>query len=241
MHTARRFGLGTLVLLGFLSVVTPLSRAHGAAGTGSGHDIAFGLVVGSTVALGFLGGAIVLRWRPSVGGGRQSMIAVALLLVILGGWAAVRAIDLNPALAISIVTAGAIAVWVLRNRVVGHHPVTGQAALGVVVLHRIVEGPLLATLYSADVGVGIVAALVIASHTAAETGAVAGLWAAGRWRWAVVSVIQLAFVAGTLGGAYATRLTGPLSTVTVLALFGGVMIAAGVAAASGPAPAATTF
>jgi hypothetical protein len=230
MKQTTRNALRILVVLSLLSVALTFVSAHEPGVSISDHGLEFGFVVALTVTLGILGGVIVMR--RSAAETRQSTLGISILLVVLGCWAAVVAILQEFALAGIIVVAGAIATWSLRNHVVGGHHGCDQAALGVVVLHRFIEGALLATLYSAAATIGLVAALVLAAHTAAETGAVAGLWSTGRLKWAVIAIVQAGFVAGALGAELVTQFITPLVSITALALFGGTLIASGVATAS---------
>jgi hypothetical protein len=226
-----RTTLQLLVGLGSLPVASTLVRAHEQGASISGHGLGFGVVIALTVSLGVLGGFLVVRWR-SAARNRPSTLGISILLVILGCWAAVVAVLQGPVLAGVIVVAGALATWSLRDRVVGDHAGCDHAALGAVVLHRFVEGVFLATLYSASAAVGLGAALILAAHTAAETGAVTGLWSTGRWRWGVIAIVQAGFVAGALGGEFLAQFITPPASLTVLALLGGALIASGVAAAT---------
>lgn len=231
MRTVIRKTPRSPVVLGWLATVPGPVSAHGSDATVSGHGLGFGVVVGLTVALGLLGGAVVVRRRRSRAG-HPPVRWIGLLLVVLGCWAAVVAVVRGPALATVVVAAGAVATWSLRDRAVVGHRGCDQAALGAVTIHRFVEGVLLAALYAADAAVGIGAALVLAAHAAAETGSVAGLWSTGRWRWVVVVLVQTSFVAGVLVGLDAVQYVTPAASVAVLALLGGALIAAGAATAS---------
>jgi hypothetical protein len=231
MKQATRNTLQILMVLGLLPVASSFVSAHESSTSISDHGLGFGFVVALTVTLGILGGVIVVR-RQSAAGSHPSTLGISILLVVLGCWAAVVAVLQGAALAGIIVIVGAVATWSLRNHVVGGHHGCDQATLGAVVLHRFVEGVLLATLYSAAATVGLGAALVLAAHTAAETGAVAGLWSTGKWKWGIVTIVQVGFVAGALGGVFVAQFITPLVSVTALALFGGTLIASGVATAS---------
>jgi hypothetical protein len=228
--TVRTALWGTLVLAWLATATLPVG-AHGSSGTLPDHGLGFGVVVGLTVGLGVLGGAVVLR-RHRSRTGHPSVLWLGLLLVVLGCWAAVVAVIRGPALAAVVATFGAVAAWSLRDFAVVGHRGCDQAALGAVVLHRFVEGTLLAALYAADAAVGVGAALVLAVHAAAETGAIAGLWSAGRWRWVVVAVVQTGFVAGAFGGGVVARYVTPSASVAVLGFLGGALIATGVATTS---------
>jgi hypothetical protein len=221
---------GTLVLAWLATATVPVG-AHGSGAALPDRGLGFAVVVGLTVGLGVLGGAVVLR-RHRSRAGHPSVRWVGLLLVVLGCWAAVVAVVRGPALAAVVVTLGAVAAWSFRDSAVVGHRGCDQAALGAVVLHRFVEGALLAAVYSADAAVGVGAALVLAVHAAAETGAVAGLWSTGRWRWGVVAVVQTGFVAGAFGGGLVTQYVTPGASVAVLAFLGGALIATGVATTS---------
>lgn len=219
------------VVAGSLVAGATLVAAHDPSASAPDHGLGFGAVVALTVVLGVLGGVVVVKRR--VGTARRLSIRwIALLLVGLGCWAAVLAVRQGSGLGAAGVAAGALGAWTLRNRVAGGHHVCDEVALGAVLAHRLVEGALLAAVYAADAAVGVGAALLLAAHAAAETGAVAGLWSVettGRWRWAVVGVVQAGFVAGALGGEAVARLLTPPVLVAVLALLGGALIATGVA------------
>lgn len=216
------------------------------------QGLGFGLVVGLTVTLGVLGGALVAR-RPSISTSRLSTLGVASLLVGLGCWAVIVAVVAGPALVALIVVLGAAVTWRLRHRIVGGHRGCDQVALWAVLLHRFVEGALLATLYASSAAVGIGAAAILTVHSAAETGAVAGLWTRGRVTtdaapsgtdressgteqsagsgWLVIAIVQGVFVAGTLGGGFVSGLLTPVVSAIIVALLGGALIATGVATA----------
>jgi len=220
-----------MLVLAWLAAATVPAGAHGSGAPFPDRGLGFGVVVGLTVGLGVLGGAVVLRrHRPNTG--HPSVFWLGLLLVVLGCWAAIVAVLRGPALAMLVASLGAVAAWSFRDLAVVGHRGCDQAALGAVVLHRFVEGTLLAALYAADAAVGIGAALVLAVHAAAETGAVAGLWSTGRWRWGVVAVVQTGFVAGAFGGGVVARYVTPSASVAVLAFLGGALIATGVATTS---------
>jgi hypothetical protein len=226
-----RRALRLCLLLGWVGAVPAPARAHGTEAAGA-HGLGFGLAVGLTVALGVLGGAIVARRRRASAVDRTSLLGVSLLLVVLGTWAGVQALRQGPGLAVAGIGGGAAVTWLLRHRASGAHRGCDDAALGAVVLHRFVEGAVLATLYAADAAVGVGAALVLGLHAAAETGAVVGLWGPRRWRWRVVAGVQVGFVAGALGGGLLTQFVTPLVQVLALALLGGVLFTAGVATGS---------
>ncbi|WP_129116628.1 hypothetical protein [Halegenticoccus tardaugens] len=212
-------------------MAAPFVSAHEPSTAISDHGLGFGFVVALTVALGILGGVIVVRRRSSAES-RPSTLSISILLVVLGCWAAIVAVLEGSAFAGMVMVAGAVATWSLRNHVFGGHRGCDQAALGAVVLHRFVEGALLAILYSAAATVGLGAALVLAAHTAAETGAVAGLWSTGKWKWGIIAIVQAGFVAGALGGELVAQFMTPLVSITALALLGGTLIASGVITAS---------
>lgn len=196
----------------------------------SEHGLGFGLVVFLTVAFGVLGGVVIAR-RTDYHLGRASALLVPALLVVLGCWAVAVALLAGPLSVAALVALGAVFTWRLRTRVVAGHRGCDQAALSAVVAHRFLEGALLATLYAASAAVGIGAAVLLALHTAAETGAVAGLWT-GTGKWLVVAAVQTAFVVGAFGGGLLAGVVTPLLSNAIVALFGGVMIAAGLATAT---------
>lgn len=224
-RAVRRVVLGAVLALGASAPAAAHDPASGGAATG--HGLGFGAVVALTVALGVLGGAVVVR-RRGPAAGHPSLPWAPLLLVALGCWAFVLAAMERPAVAVVAVGVGAAATWSLRNRTVGGHHGCEGVALGAVVFHRLVEGALLATLYAADAAIGVGASLVLGTHAAAETGAVAGIQPTGRWGWAIVGVVQAGFVAGALGGGQLAQFLAPWAAVAVPALVGGALVAAGV-------------
>jgi len=228
MLSTHRYAPRLLVVLVSLQIATMRVGAHDDSATVSDHGLGFGLVVVLTVVLGFLGGVVVLRWRRYIGSTHLSNLLVSLLIIVMGCVAVFLAVSEISILAVVPVVGGGAVTWILRNHGIGHHQHGyDQAALGVVFLHRFVEGAFLATIYASDLAVGIGTALILAAHTAAETGAVTGLWSAEKSRWAVIVGIQMGFITGAVGGVFVVRFFTPLVSVIILALLGGVLIVAG--------------
>jgi zinc transporter ZupT len=211
--------------LGVALLPTPAS-AHGVSAAATG--LAFPVVVAGVVLVSLLGGGVVLSaygrlsWSP----GRA---ALPVLVVALGVAALALAVTQAAAATLVGLAAGVSVVYVARDAAVTDCGTCADAALGAVTLHRGLEGVVLATIYAADAALGLVGALVVAGHAAAETAAVGSLYApAGRRdALAAVLVVQTGFVGGVAAGWGIVGGVSPTAEAGLLALVGGVLLAVG--------------
>lgn len=212
------------LLLVVLCVDTVAAHDHPMA-TGEGA-LSLELLLVLAVGLSVLGGVVVTRYVSERG--RTTLVrAVGVLLVVLGGSAvAVAVTDRVVVGGVAAVVGAGIALAVGHSR--GHEG-CADATLGAVLLHRCLEGALLATAATAGLAVGLVGAVVFAGHAAAETCAVGGLYATGGWRRGVLAVglVQVALLAGALGGEAVLTTVSPTLRVVLVGLVGGVLLAVG--------------
>ncbi|WP_157972748.1 hypothetical protein [Haloprofundus halophilus] len=154
---------------------------------------------------------------------------LAALLVLLGGGAVLVALFDDPLFGLLGGSAGGAAATALLYRREGRE-VDGDAAFGAVLVHRGLEGGLLAAAAATDVVVGVAGALVLALHAAGETAAVGALYGARSRRRAVAAVlaVQAVFVLGAVGGGAAVAVLPPAVRVVALSLSGGVLATVGV-------------
>jgi hypothetical protein len=198
--------------------------------TGEGA-LSLGSLVVLAVGLSLLAGGAVTRYVSDRG--RTALLrAVGVLLVVLGGSAvAVAVTDRVVVGGVAAVVGTGLALGVGHRR---GHDGCADATLGAVLLHRCLEGALLATAATAGLVVGLVGAVVFAGHAAAETCAVGGLYATGGWRRGVLAVglVQAAFVGGALGGEAVLATLSPTLRVGLVGLVGGVLLAVGLVESS---------
>ncbi|MFC7173513.1 hypothetical protein ACFQL0_09400 [Haloplanus litoreus] len=156
-------------------------------------------------------------------------VAVPLLVLALGGTALALALTRSTGTALAGTLVGASVVYLARDAAVTDCGVCADAALGAVTLHRGLEGAVLATVYAADAALGLVGALVVAVHAAAETAAVGSLYAPAGRRYAVAAVVavQAGFVVGVAAGWVVVDGVPPTAEAGLLALVGGVLLAVG--------------
>jgi hypothetical protein len=219
---ARRTAVVTLAA----ALLSTPATAHGVTAAATG--LPFPLVVAGVVLVSLLGGGVVLvaygRLPWSVG-------RVALPLLVFGLGVAALALAVTRATAATVVglAAGVGVVYLARDAALTDCGTCADAALGAVTLHRGLEGVVLATVYAADAALGLVGALVVAGHAAAETAAVGSLYAtAGRgYALAAVLVVQAGFVVGVAAGWSAVAGVSPTAEAGLLALVGGVLLAVG--------------
>jgi zinc transporter ZupT len=145
--------------------------------------------------------------------------------------AAALALAITQAAAATLVglAVGVGVVCVTRDVALTDCGTCADAALGAVTLHRGLEGVVLATVYAADAALGLAGALVVAGHAAAETAAVGSLYvpAGRRYALAGVLVVQTGFVAGVAAGWGVVAGVPSTAEAGLLALVGGVLLAAG--------------
>lgn len=207
-----------------VAVAAPASAHELPAADGRGLGLL--AVVGLAVAAGLVAGLAVVALHVDVvpTATHRLELLVGPALVALGLAAAVELGGERPGLAAGAVAGGGLAAAVDARR---HRGAGGRAgtALGAVALHRFVEGVALAAAFAADVVVGLLGAVVLASHVALETACVGGLWARVDRRRAVVAVVlvQATFLAGTLAGLGATLALAGLETVALAAASAGLL------------------
>jgi len=210
---------------GVVALSTPAS-AHGVSAAATG--LSFSLVVAGVVLVSLFGGGLVLvaygRLPGSTGGS-----ALPVLVSVLGAGALALAATRSATATLVGLAIGVGVVYFARDGAITDCGTCADAALGAVTLHRGLEGVVLATVYAADAALGLVAALVVAGHAAAETAAVGSLYAtAGRgYALAAVLVVQAGFVVGVAAGWSAVAGVSPTAEAGLLALVGGVLLAVG--------------
>lgn len=220
--TARRTAAAAL---GVTYLSTPAS-AHG--GTTAATGLPFPLVVAGVVLVSLLGGGFVLGaygrlpWSP----GRA---ALPVLVFALGAAALALAVTRAAAATLVGLAVGLGVVYVARDAAITDCGTCADAALGAVTLHRGLEGVVLATVYAADAALGLVGAVVVAGHAAAETAAVGSLYATAGRRYAIAAilVVQTGFVGGVAAGWGVLVGVSPTAEAGLLALVGGVLLAVG--------------
>jgi hypothetical protein len=215
----------TVAALGAALLSTP-AAAHGVTATATG--LPFRLVVAGVVVVSLLGGGLVLVAYGRLS--RPTHRAVVPLLVFALGCAALG-LAVARATAVTLVgtAVGVGIVYLARDAAVTSCGACADATLGAVTLHRGLEGIVLATVYAADAALGLVGAVVVAGHAAAETAAVGSLYAAAGRRPALVAVclVQAGFVAGVAAGWGVVDGVSPVTQAGLLALVGGVLLAVG--------------
>jgi hypothetical protein len=215
------FGRLTAALAAAALFTTP-AAAHGT--TERTVGIAFPTVVAGAVAASLLGGGLVLaatERRP------RSHGVVPLLVLSLGGLSVALAVDVAAGAVIGAV-AGVGVVVLTSGHGLTDCGACADAALGAVTLHRGLEGVVLATVYAADAALGLLGAAVLAVHATAETAAVGSLYdASRRHALGAVCLLQAGFVVGVVSGLGVVDAVPPFAEAGVLALVGGVLLAAG--------------
>jgi zinc transporter ZupT len=212
-----------VALLGTALLSTP-AAAHGTAVTAAG--LAFPAVVAASVGASLFGGGVVLAVVDRL---PRSRGAVPPFFLVLGCLSVALAFDGAPVGAGLGVAAGVGVVALARGHALTDCGACADAALGAVTLHRGLEGVVLATVYAADAALGLLGAVVLAVHAAAETAAVGSLYAGARRRAvAAVCLLQAGFVVGVAVGWVAVDAVSPAAEAGLLALVGGVLLAVGV-------------
>lgn len=221
-----------------LAFVGSASAHEGGAGAAGEHPVAFAALLFASVAVPLLVWVAVARTRSSLDRlpdavGRS---AVAVLVVLLGLSLLLVAVAERPVGAVGVAAAvaglslgvSARLPWV-RHR---HADVT----LGAVLSHRVVEGVLLATLYTAGLAVGLAGALALTAHATVETVAVGGAYLdRGPLRaTAAVLALQVGVLLGALVGLTTTAGLSPSVRTVLLAAAGGALVAAGLAGVRRP-------
>ncbi|MEF8806696.1 hypothetical protein [Natronomonas sp.] len=203
------------------------ASAHGVTAATTG--LSFPLVVAGIVFVSLLGGGVVLvaYGRVPWSTGRATL---PVLVFALGAAALTLAVTRSAAATLVGLPVGVGIVYVARDAAITDCGTCADATLGAVTLHRGLEGVLLATVYTANAALGLVGALVVAGHAAAETAAVASLYATAgrRYALAAVVVIQMGFVVGVAAGWGVVIGVSPIAEAGLLALVGGVLLAVGI-------------
>lgn len=191
--------IGSMGLLTFSIAV----RAHEAHPYHGDAPMTIGAVLAISVIAGLsIGGTIVVvetrRWQRIPDGIGRSFGPV---LVMVGLTYAVPAVQESVIQSAIGGLGGGIAIWLLSTRTRGRHHVTGTVSA--ILVHRIVEGVILAAGYLAGSTVGLVGALIIAGHASIESAAVGGFAASEGWVRAIIAVliVQVGFVAGAIVGS----------------------------------------
>ncbi len=228
------FGVGVAGLVGLSAIACAHEFAHGAGRGGAGAT--FVVVLGLPVLVGFVGGIATVRCRSRRSSKtihRESSITIGLLLVGLGVASLFPAVTGHLWLSVAGGTIGAVITLLVADRWTPsgfgcrHH---SELTLGVIVTHRLLEGVVLGTLYSAGAAVGLLGTVVLAGHTALETAAVGGLYATTPRRTLAVSAVvfvQISYVIGAAAGLSIADLV-PVSVRTLaLAVVGGALLVVG--------------
>lgn len=212
------------VVLGVVLLSTP-AAGHGAAAVSTG--LPFSLVVAGIVSVSLIGGGLVLAAYGQLPPSTRA--AVPLLVVALGLAALSFAVTRATAVTLVGSAAGVGVVYFGRNVAVTDCGGCADAALGAVTLHRGLEGAVLATVYAADAALGLVGAVIVAGHAAAETAAVGSLYATAgrRHALAAVLVVQVGFVGGVAAGWGIVDGVSPAVETGLLALVGGILLTVG--------------
>lgn len=233
-----------LVCLGFgvlgLVASSTTARAHGAGHAVPGHSDAiapFLIVLGLPAFAGLAGGVMAVRYRRRVTSGpsdRHSPVAVGLLIVALGIASLLSALEGHSWLLAAGVIFGAVTALRFERGETAFEAGCGNHAeltLGAISTHRLLEGVLVGTLYTAGEVVGLVGAIVLAGHAALETAAVGGLYGTARGRIRVVGAIvlvQAGYVVGLIAGLGVLGAIPVSARAFMLALMGGVLLIVGV-------------
>ncbi|TYL39213.1 hypothetical protein CV102_07970 [Natronococcus pandeyae] len=226
---------GAIALVG-LSVWPAVVRAHETGATAQSPDSAVPFVVAIGVST-FLSVAVglgaVRHYRTKLATdlvhGSTTRIEMTVLLFVLGLVALLSAAAQQPAAAVGAAILGGTLAWIARAGGVSPHDGCADAAFGAILLHRIVEGILVAGVYAASAALGLLGLVFLTVHAVGETVAIGGLYAPVGRGWGIASVvtIHLGFLVGAFVGYHATGiLSTPIVTV-FLAAVGGVLLVTG--------------
>lgn len=227
---------GLAVATGSEWLVTPVATAPG-----GGRALGWAIIAGMAVSAALLAGLVAVASGLDTRRGRLVRDWLALgvgpLLVALGLAAMWSAGESAPALAGVAGGVGTVGAWALSTANGRAATVRGDGetdtgrdghALRAVVRHRAVEGTALAGAYVAGSAVGILGAVVLASHVTAKAAAVGGLYGTSRVRTTSRALLlQCVFLAGTVGGLALVGGPPPVVQRVALALAGGVLAAVG--------------
>lgn len=222
-----RFGIGVASLVR----VSGTARAHGSIGHG-GEPVAFAFVIGLPVLAGLGVGAVVVtnRWgRWAHGVDHRAGVALGILLVALGVMLARAAVTESRQLGMAIGAIGVLmALWMGSHEGTLGRVEPAEITLGAISVHRFVEGVALGALYDNGIVLGLVAAVVIAGHTAIESAAVGGLYNNLRYQAiGAVALIQIGYVVGALVGVGGTILVPQAVRIGSTAMAGGILLGIG--------------
>jgi hypothetical protein len=206
---------------------------------GGGRALGWAIIAGMAVSAALLVGLVAVADQLDTPRGRLVRDWLALgvgpLLVALGLAAMWSAGESTPALAGVAGGVGTVGAWALSTANGRASTSRGESgpgpdghALRTVVRHRAVEGTALAGAYVAGSAVGILGAVVLASHVTAKTAAIGGLYGTSRVRTTSRALLlQGVFLAGAVGGLALVGGPPPVVQQTALALAGGVLAAVG--------------
>jgi zinc transporter ZupT len=221
-----------------LAGVSGIARGHGRDGVlFGGPSMGFAAVVFLSVALCVVAGVLTVRYRALADRhapvSAHSMVGA---LVLLLGFSLVASTSLRHP---TIVGSGAVAIGLLVGAATerwskGRHR-HGDITTGALFLHRTLEGALLATVYSSNLAVGPLGAVVLTIHAIAETVVVGGIYGEQRPKraWAAIVVLQLAYIGGAVVGAYSSAVLSKPTRDMLLATVGGVLFVIGTAEVRG--------
>ena len=209
---------------------------HAVLGQGD-HTASFLVVLALPVFGGLIGGVLAVRYRSRnrpESTDRLSHILIGLLIVGLGVVSFLSAVVGHVWLSAAGVTVGVATALRFENRETASGADCGNHAeltFGAISIHRLLEGIVLGTLYTAGAAVGLVGALVLAGHAALETAAVGGLYPTAQRRIWVLGAIGLVQAGYVVGAVISLGVVGavPVSARTfVLAVVGGLLLVVGI-------------
>lgn len=219
-----------VVMAGLVGLSGPAS-AYAPHGHG-GEPVTFAVVLGLPIIAGLGGGTFDVRQclagRSKPAGNRASFVVGILLIVLVVSFAATAAID-NLLLGITGGIVGLIStLWAAGHDERVNRRFHAELTTGAVSVHRLLEGVALGALYSSSAAVGLLAAVVVAGHTAVETAAVGGLSSQYQHHAVeAVGVVQVGYGVGVLTGFGVTRTVPPSVLIGSVALAGGKLIGIG--------------
>jgi hypothetical protein len=234
MRTIRTTGAIALVAL---SIWPAVVGAHETGATAQSHDptVPFAVAIGLSTLLSVAIGLGAVRYYRSATRtansthGSTARLEMPALLLVLGLVALLSAAAQQPVAAVGAAILGGTLAWVARAGGVSPHDGCADAAFGAILLHRTVEGILVAGVYAASAALGLLGLAFLTVHAVGETVAIGGLYAPVGRGWGIASVvaIHLGFLGGAFVGYHATGiLSGPIVTVS-LASVGGVLLVTG--------------
>ncbi|MFC6835769.1 hypothetical protein [Halomarina ordinaria] len=210
-----------LLAAGTVSAAAGTASAHGTGATGGPHvDLLLALPV--VVGLPLLAGVAVVR-RPLPT--RRAWYLVDALVVLLGALALAGAASMAGAWVVPGALAGALLARSATARL--GCGCRGEVAVGALVVHRTVEGLVLAALVSASAALALAGTLALAGHGGLEAVAIAGASRDPRRGLASVALAQAGFLAGVVVGWAALAGVPAAVEWAALAVVGGVLVTVG--------------